>query len=55
VLHIEQKIYTGALENSALRNIFAHGVESGKRFRNNSFLGVQEWAPDIFTEVTVFS
>jgi hypothetical protein len=48
-----KKTYTGAFENSLLRNISAHGVESGKSFGSNHLLGVPEGAPDIFTEVVV--
>jgi len=35
VFHIKQKTYIGADDNSVLRNIFAHIVESGKRLGSN--------------------
>ena len=42
VCHIKQKIYTGAAENSVVRNRFAHSVEPGKRFGSNRLLGDPE-------------
>jgi len=54
VFHIKQKTYTGAVDNSVLRNIFAHSVESGKRFVSNRLLGAPEGTPDFINEVMVF-
>jgi hypothetical protein len=42
VFNIKKKIYTGAAENSILRNIFAHSVESREHFGSNRLLGVPE-------------
>jgi hypothetical protein len=55
MFRIKLKTYTGAFENRALMNIFAHSCETGDILGSNRLLGVPEGTPDFIVEVMFFS